>query len=260
MNLMRLENKIALITGGASGIGEAMCQQFSQEGAVVIIADIDKERGLALADKINQQVVGNALFINLDVTQPRQWEKAITSIIEKYGKLDVLVNNAGIVITGNVEECTLTDWQRTQSVNSDAVFIGTQVAIKAMKIRGGSIINVSSIEGIIGEPKVAAYNASKGAVRIFTKSAALHCAQSGYNIRINSLHPGYVATPLVANAVAAMPQADAAEFQQRVLANIPLGRMAQADEISAAALFLASDDSSYMTGSELVIDGGYTAH
>jgi NAD(P)-dependent dehydrogenase (short-subunit alcohol dehydrogenase family) len=129
-----------------------------------------------------------------------------------------------------------------------------------MKESGGSIINVSSIEGIIGEPKAAAYNASKGAVRIFSKSAALHCAQSGYNIRVNSLHPGYVATPLITNAVASMPESDALEFQQRVLANIPMARMAQSSEIASAALFLASDDASYMTGSELIIDGGYTAH
>lgn len=255
---MRLTNKIALITGGSSGIGAAMCQRFAQEGATVIIADITQEQGTALAKSINQQG-DKAFFIPLDVTQQSQWQAAITSIVEQHGQLDVLVNNAGIVIPGTVEECTLADWQRTQSVNSDAVFLGTQIAIKTMKKTGGSIINVSSIEGIIGEAKVAAYNASKGAVRIFSKSAALHCAQSGYNIRVNSLHPGYVATPLVADAVASMPQEQALEFQQRVLGNIPLGRMAQPSEIAAAAMFLASDDASYITGSELVIDGGYTA-
>lgn len=258
-NYMRLKNKIALVTGGASGLGEAMCQRFSQEGASVVIADIDKERGLALAENINKQD-NNALFINLDVTQIEQWLTAIASIIEEYGQLDILVNNAGIAIPGNVEECTLADWKRTQSINSDAVFLGTQVAIKTMKEKGGSIINVSSIEGIIGEPKAAAYNASKGAVRIFSKSAALHCAQSGYDIRVNSLHPGYVATPLITDALASMPQEEALAFQQRVLGNIPVGRMGQPSEIASAALFLASDDSRYMTGSELIIDGGYTAH
>jgi NAD(P)-dependent dehydrogenase (short-subunit alcohol dehydrogenase family) len=256
---MRLTKKIALITGGASGIGEAMCLRFAQEGATVIVADIAKEQGLTLAQNINQQG-GKALFIKLDVSQQSQWQAAINKIVKQYGQLDILVNNAGIAIPGTVEDCTLTDWQRTQLVNSDAVFIGTQIAIKTMKAAGGSIINVSSIEGIIGEPKAAAYNASKGAVRIFSKSAALHCAQSGYNIRVNSLHPGYVATPLIANAVASMPESDALEFQQRVLANIPMARMAQSSEIASAALFLASDDASYMTGSELIIDGGYTAH
>jgi 3(or 17)beta-hydroxysteroid dehydrogenase len=256
---MRLTNKIALITGGASGIGEAMCLRFAQEGATVIVADIAKEQGLTLAQNINQQG-GKALFIKLDVSQQSQWQAAINQIIKQNGQLDILVNNAGIAIPGTVEDCTIAYWQRTQLVNSDAVFIGTQIAIKTMKAAGGSIINVSSIEGIIGEPKAAAYNASKGAVRIFTKSAALHCAQSGYNIRVNSLHPGYVATPLIANAVASMPESDALEFQQRVLANIPMARMAQSSEIASAALFLASDDASYMTGSELIIDGGYTAH
>ncbi|TWX64310.1 glucose 1-dehydrogenase [Colwellia demingiae] len=253
---MRLENKLALVTGGASGIGEAICVRFVKEGARVIIADIDHERGEDLAQKLGDK----ANFIKLDVKNPQQWQLAIEKIIIRYDRLDILVNNAGIAIPGNVENCTFEDWQLTQSINSDGVFLGCQQAIKAMKDVGGSIINVSSIEGIIGEPKLAAYNASKGAVRIFTKSAALHCAQNNYNIRINSLHPGYVITPMVSKAIAELSDTDATEFQQRVLSNIPLKRMAEPHEIASAALFLVSDDSSYMTGAELVIDGGYTAH
>lgn len=253
---MRLENKLALVTGGASGIGKAICKRFVKEGARVIIADIDHEHGEILAQYLGDK----ASYIKLDVQNPQQWQLAIEKILTLYGQLDILVNNAGIAIPGNVESCTLEDWKLTQSINSDGVFLGCQTAIKAMKVVGGSIINISSIEGIIGEPKLAAYNASKGAVRIFTKSAALHCAQNDYNVRINSLHPGYVVTPMVSKAITALSDTDAIEFKQRVLSNIPLKRMAEPHEIASAALFLVSDDSSYMTGAELVIDGGYTAH
>ena len=166
---------------------------------------------------------------------------------------------AGIAIVGNAEDTSLDDWRRTQSINLDGVFLGTRAAIGAMKAHGGAIVNVSSIEGIIGEPIVAAYNASKGGVRIFTKSAALHCAAQGYPIRINSIHPGFVATPMVAGAVEFLgPQAGPA-FQQEVLSRIPMKRLALPEEIAAGICFLASDDASYMTGSELVVDGGYTA-
>ena len=253
---MRLNNRVALVTGGASGIGEAICIRFAEEGAKIIVADINHAQGEILAEKLGN----HATYMPLDVTQPEQWQQAMEQILTCYGGLDILINNAGIGIPGNVENCTLEDWQLTQAINSDGVFLGCQEAIRVMKESGGCIINVSSIEGIIGEPKLAAYNASKGAVRIFTKSAALHCAKLDYNIRINSLHPGYVSTPMVSKAISEMPEAEADEFKQRVLANIPLKRMAQPEEIASAALFLASDDANYMTGSELIIDGGYTAH
>ncbi|MCO4757132.1 MAG: glucose 1-dehydrogenase [Oceanospirillaceae bacterium] len=253
---MRLENKVALVTGGASGIGAAICTRFVKEGATVIVADINRPNGIALARELGEQ----AMFMELDVQQPQQWQEVIGKILTTYGQLDILVNNAGIAITGDIENCTLEDWQQTQSINSDGVFIGCQETIKVMKARGGAIINISSIEGIIGEPKLPAYNASKGAVRIFTKSAALHCAQKDYAIRINSLHPGYVSTPMVSQAIAEFTEAEAVEFQHRVLSNIPLKRMAQPEEIAATALFLASDDASYITGAELIVDGGYTAH
>lgn len=253
---MRLNNKVALVTGGASGIGEAICIRFAEEGAKVIVADINHAQGEILAQKLGN----HATYIPLDVTQPEQWQQAIEQILNRYGSLDILINNAGIGIPGNVESCSLEDWRLTQAINNDGVFMGCQEAIKVMKENGGCIINVSSIEGIIGEPTLAAYNASKGAVRIFTKSAALHCAHHDYNIRINSLHPGYVSTPMVSKAISAFSAAEAQEFKQRVLSNIPLKRMARPEEIAGAALFLASDDANYMTGAELIIDGGYTAH
>jgi NAD(P)-dependent dehydrogenase (short-subunit alcohol dehydrogenase family) len=209
-----------------------------------------------LADRLGER----ALFVALDVTQPEQWQSAMQTTLEQFGRLDILVNNAGIAIPGDIEVCTLDDWQRTQSVNSDAVFLGTQAAVKAMKeTGGGSIINISSMEGIIGEPNLPAYNASKGAVRIFTKSVAIHCAQQGYNIRVNSVHPGYVMTKLVADAIASLPEDQAQAYQQHALSKVPMGRMSEPKEIAGTIAFLASDDASYMTGSELVVDGGYTA-
>ena len=256
---MRLKGKVALITGGCSGIGEAIAYRYAAEGARVVVGDVDLERGSQLEEQLREGGC-DALFVELDVTLPAQWQSALDRIEQRLGQLDILVNNAGIVIPGTVESCTFEEWDRVQSVNCDAVFIGTQAVIERMKSYGGSIINVSSIEGLIGEPMAAAYNASKGAVRIFTKSAALHCAERGYGIRVNSLHPGYVATPLVQNALAKMTADEAQAFSARVLANIPLGRMAEPTEITGAAVFLASDDSVYMTGSELVVDGGYTAH
>lgn len=175
------------------------------------------------------------------------------------GALDVLVNNAGVGRLGSIEQASLADWRAVLEINLDGVFLGTQKAIAAMKERGGSIINVSSIEGIIGEPNLVAYNASKGGVRLLTKSAALHCAAHGYNIRVNSLHPGYIATPMVSGALASMPADMAQALQADIVNRIPLGRLALAEEIAPALVFMASDESCYMTGSELVIDGGYTA-
>ncbi len=251
---MRLENKVALVTGGGSGIGKATSQRFAEEGATVIVTDID----LGSAQRVSSSIVekGGASEAYLqDVTDEARWEELLGQIVDQQGHLDVLANNAGIVLPGNAEEATLADWQRTQSVNLDSVFLGTRAAIRAMKGRGGSIINISSIEGIVGEPTAAAYNASKGGVRIFTKSAALHCAISGYGVRVNSIHPGFIQTPMVENAAAQLDDS----FLDQVIAAIPLGELGAPMDIANGALFLASDESSYMTGSELVIDGGFTA-
>ena len=253
----RLKGKVALVTGGGSGIGEAICKRFAEEGAVVVVTDINIDSARRVAAEI-AETGGIASAITQDVTSPSRWQEITAEIIAEHGQLDSVVNNAGIVIPATVEDATLDDWQKTQAVNGESVFLGTQAAIAAMKTRGGAIINISSIEGIIGEPLAAAYNYSKGGVRIFTKSAALHCASAGYPIRVNSVHPGFINTPLIAGAMAALPEQEAAAFAERVLSSIPLGHMGEPVDVANACLFLASDEAKYMTGSELVIDGGQT--
>jgi 3(or 17)beta-hydroxysteroid dehydrogenase len=252
---MRVNNKVALVTGGGSGIGEAICMRLAEEGASVVVADINESNARRVADAIGAA----ALAIHQDVTSEQRWQEVVAEIIERFGRLDILVNNAGIAVVGTVEDTSLADWRATQNVNLDAVFLGTREVIKVMKAGGGSIINISSIEGIIGDPAVAAYNASKGGVRIFTKSVALHCAAEGYPIRVNSVHPGFIATAMVTDAVASMSEDEGEAFQERIMANIPMGHMGEPLDIANGVLFLASEESRYMTGSELVIDGGYIA-
>jgi 3(or 17)beta-hydroxysteroid dehydrogenase len=255
----RLENKIALVTGAGSGIGEAIAKRFAEEGALVYATDLNGEN----ASRVAAQIVaggGRAEARTQDVTDEEVWTTVINEIITRHGALDVLVNNAGIAIPASVEDATLEDWRTTQAVNGESVFMGTRGAIAAMQERGGSIINISSIEGMVGEPKAAAYNYSKGGVRIFTKSAALACAQKGYPIRINSVHPGYILTAMVEGAMAALPEDEAEEIATRVTASIPMGGMGEPLDIANGCLFLACDESKYMTGSERVIDGGYTCH
>ena len=255
---MRLAGKTALVTGAGSGLGEAIACRLAAEGACVVASDIDLQSVQAVVASLHAAGL-QAEAVSQDVTDEARWSEVIVDVIERHRRLDILVNNAGIVITGTVEDATLDDWRKTQRVNLDAVFLGTRAAIRAMKDSGGSIINISSIEGIVGDPLTAAYNASKGGVRIFTKSAALHCAAQGYRVRVNSVHPGFIATPMVTNALAAMPPAESAEFEARVMASIPVGTMGEPLDIANGVLFLASDESRYMTGAELVIDGGYTA-
>lgn len=254
----RLDGKVVLVTGGASGIGLATIEICAREGATAVMTDIDARSGQAAA----QQLLADGLNVEFhphDVTSEADWRRVVDAVMRRHGRLDVLVNNAGIVRTVSLEEETLAGWRNTQAVNMEGVFLGTREAVRVMKDRGGSIINLSSIEGLVGEPLVPAYNASKGGVRIFTKSTALYCAQQRYGIRVNSVHPGYVATPMIGNALAVLPEDQATALHQAVMAGVPLGRMAEPREIAKAILFLASDDSSYMTGSELVVDGGYTA-
>jgi NAD(P)-dependent dehydrogenase (short-subunit alcohol dehydrogenase family) len=256
---MRLKDKIALVTGAGNGIGESIAKRFAREGAFVVASDIDAEAVRRVVAEITE-AGGSAQAAVQDVTQETGWRELIAAVVEKYGRLDTLVNNAGIGIPANVEEETLEGWRRTQAVNMEGVFLGCQAAIRVMKEQGGSIINISSIEGIVGEPNTPAYNASKGGVRIFTKSAALHCAGQQYPIRINSLHPGFIMTPLVEKGLEMMPEEEADAMLERILAQIPMGDMGEPDDIASGCLFLASDESRYMTGSELIIDGGYTCH
>jgi NAD(P)-dependent dehydrogenase (short-subunit alcohol dehydrogenase family) len=254
--MARMSGKIALITGASVGLGLATAIRLAQEGAKVVLTDLDEKRGAAAADEINRQG-GEAMFLRHDVAQERDWKAVIDVTLARFGKLDALVNNAGVALGASVEDTSLEEWRWLMSINLDGVFLGTKYAIGVMKRDGGSIVNLSSIEGIIGDPALAAYNASKGGVRIFTKSAALHCARSGYNIRINSIHPGYIWTPMVENYLATQPDPVAAK--QAIAALHPVGRLGEPDDIANGVLYLVSDESKFVTGAELVIDGGYTA-
>ena len=253
---MRLEGKVALITGGARGMGAAEAKLFSREGAKVVIADVLEDEGRQTEAEINESG-GDAIFIKLDVSQQSDWDAAIERTVEQFGKLDVIVNNAGIASGFSIEETTVEHWDQIMDVNAKGVFLGTKAAIAQMLSQGGggSIINVSSISGMIGQQGVsAAYNASKGAVRIFTKSAAVQYAKDG--IRVNSLHPGGTVTPMTQHA---WEGSERDEEGFALSPDIPLGRAAKPEEMAYGALYLASDESSYVTGAELVIDGGFTA-
>jgi 3(or 17)beta-hydroxysteroid dehydrogenase len=254
----RLMNKVALVTGGGSGIGEAVCRRFAEEGAAVVVADINGDSARKVAGDIIR-TGGKAIARTQDVTDALLWGSLVDDIATELGGLDVLVNNAGMASICPIEDETLDGWRRMHAVNTESVFLGTQAAINAMKSKGGSIINVSSIMGIIGEMLEPAYCSSKGGVRIFSKSAALHCASKDYNIRVNSVHPGFIATPMVAEAAASLGEEEGQELTNRVLSGIPMKRLGDAVDIANGCLFLASDESSYVTGTELVIDGGCTA-
>lgn len=254
----RMKGKVVLVTGGASGIGLASAEACATEGAVVVITDVNAASGDAESKRMAE--AGLAVgFLRHDVTSEADWRRVVDDVVRRHGRLDVVVNNAGIAVIAPVEQETLEGWRRTQAVNMEGVFLGTREAIRAMKARGGSIVNISSIEGLVGDALIPAYNASKGGVRLFTKSAALECARLGYGIRVNSVHPGYVGTPLVAGAMGRLPPEQAAALQQDLLGRIPLGRVAEPREVAQCVLFLASDEASYVTGAELVVDGGYTA-
>jgi NAD(P)-dependent dehydrogenase (short-subunit alcohol dehydrogenase family) len=249
---MRLENKVALISGGARGMGAAEAILFAGEGAKVVIGDVLEDEGRQTEAQINESG-GECLFLRLDVTSESNWQDAVATTVSRFGKLDILVNNAGIFPLGTVEDTSEDLWDRVMAINAKGVFMGTKHAIPEMrKTGGGSIINISSIAGLIGSRGAAAYGASKGAVRIFTKSTAIQYAADG--IRANSVHPGIIETPM------SIPTILTTEEQRDTQINrTPLGRIGTADDVASGILFLASDESSFMTGSELVIDGGLTA-
>lgn len=246
----RLAGKIALVTGGANGQGTAISKLFAKEGATVIVTDI-LEEGSQVAEEICQNG-GNAYFMKLDVSKRDEWDNVISYIEDKYQKLDVLVNNAGIPGPGTVEMLEEDLWHRVMDVNAKSVYLGMKTAVRLMKKNenGGSIINNSSIWGLVGSGRSAAYQSSKGAVTLLTKTAAVEFAK--YNIRVNSIHPGIILTPMVKDSLAS-------GRGQLIIDNTPLNRPGKPEEIAYAVLFLASDESSYITGVSLPVDGGYTA-
>ncbi|OLB53879.1 MAG: cyclopentanol dehydrogenase [Candidatus Rokubacteria bacterium 13_2_20CM_2_70_11] len=233
-------------------MGAAEARLFAQEGARVVVADILEDEGRAVENDINAKG-GEALFVRLDVTRETDWEQAVAATVGRFGKLDVLVNNAGIGGASRVEDTTVEAWERVMAVNAKGVFLGTRAAIPAMRrAGGGSIVNISSQLGLVGmEESSPQYSASKGAVRLLTKLTALQYARDA--IRANSVHPGPIVTPMTERR-----RSDPAQYQ-RMLARIPLGRYGQPDEVAYGVLYLASDESAFVTGSELVIDGGWTA-
>ncbi len=245
---MRLENKVALISGAASGMGESAARIFAREGAKVVVADILEAEGRKVVDEIVLNG-GDAIFVALDVTLEAQWQSAIDQTVSRYGRLDILVNNAGL--SGAVPDRMDVDYfDKLMAVNARGNFLGMKVAIAQMqKNGGGSIVNMSSISGIIGQEFVhMGYNGAKGAIRLMTKSAAVQFAQDG--IRVNSVHPGLM-PPMRSSVSAADPA-----LRKKVIETIPMRRPGRAEEAAYAILFLASDEASYITGAELVVDGG----
>jgi 3(or 17)beta-hydroxysteroid dehydrogenase len=250
----RLAGKSAFVTGAASGLGRAIARRFAAEGARVALADLDAAGGAKAASEIG----GAAIFLAHDVTSEERWIANLAQAAAMLGRLDVLVNNAGIVEGGSIEKTTLEQWRRVHAVNLDGLFLGCKHALPHLRAAGGgAIVNMSSVAGIIGTPGLAAYGASKAAVRQLTKSVALYCAGRKDGIRCNSIHPTFIATPMVEAMIAG---AKAPERARAVLeAQVPLGRLGEAEEVADLALYLASDESRFVTGAEFVIDGGLSA-
>ena len=249
MDDRRLKGKVALVSGGATGIGAAVVKRLADEGAHVGLGDIDREAGQSVVDAVSN-AGGSSQFFSLDVQRASHWESAVNALFDLKGRLDILVNNAGIYIRTPIEHIGEAEWNRVIDVNAKGVLLGAQACIPVMRSTGGgSIINISSTAGLRGSIATH-YGASKGAVRLMTKSIAVQCAKDG--IRCNSVHPGPVDTAM---GHAAVP----ADVREDRLSRIPLGRFAQPSEVAGAVYFLASDDSSFITGSELIVDGGATA-
>ena len=251
---MRLQDKVAIISGGAHGMGAVEARLFAREGAKVVIADIRDDDGQRLEAEINE-AGGESLFVHTDVTSEAAWAGLVADTVARFGRLDILVNNAGISSRSVPDEDSLEAWARIMDINSTGVFLGTKHAVRQMRQNGGgSIVNISSIAGLVGmlsgHP---AYNASKGAVRIFTKAMAVRCGVD--NIRVNSVHPGYM-PPMMSS----IPDGEVRAGRSTMVAEqVPLGREGRQEEVANAVLFLASDEASYITGAELVVDGGFTA-
>lgn len=251
--MTKLQHKTALVTGAAQGMGLAFAEALAEAGARVILTDVQGEAVQAAAAKLKERGLaaeGHAL----NVTDATAWAQVVGAV----GPIHVLVNNAGVALAGSVEDCALDVWRKTLEINVTGPFLGCQAVIPGMKAAGGgSIINIASIFGLVGEPDAVAYCTSKGAITQFTRSSALKLA--GCGIRVNSVHPGFVATPMVAQAMASMPPEMAEAYAARTVGLVPMGRIAESADLVGAVLFLAGDESRFMTGAQMVIDGGFVA-
>ena len=250
--MRRLSRKSVLLTGAASGIGACSARLLRQEGAAVTVSDVNVKKGRAVADAIG------AHFVELDVTSEEAWILAMKETIKTHGALHVLVNGAGIGSLKSVEDCSLEEWRRVHAIDLDGTFLGCKYGVKEIKKHtktlGGSIINISSVSGIVGAANLAAYNSAKAGVRLLSKSVALHCAKERYNIRCNSVHPSFIDTPILDDIFNDTPH-----LKDKLARQIPLGRLGTPDDVAWPIVFLASDESRFITGSELVIDGGISA-
>jgi len=250
----RVKGKVAVVTGGGGGLGRAEALLLAQEGAAVVVTDLDENAAEETTRKILTEG-GASLFVKHDVTSESSWKSVILKTIEEFGKLDILVNNAGVILYKKIEETSLKEWRQLMSVNLDGVFLGTKCAIEAMKKNGGgSIVNIASVAGLIGNPDASAYHASKGGVRAFSKAAAIECSKAGYdyNIRVNSVYPGVINTKMAEDLKRDKTKYEAA------LSWHAMGHFGEPEDVALGVLYLASDESKFLTGSELVIDGGWT--
>ncbi|MCW5747571.1 MAG: glucose 1-dehydrogenase [Alphaproteobacteria bacterium] len=254
----RVAGKVALVSGAASGLGKATAERLAQEGAAVVIADIRAEPAQAVADGI-RRAGGRAAACKLDVTQDEDWQAAVADAERAFGKLDIVVNNAGIADGGWIHKISLEDWRRVMAVNLDGVFLGVKHGAEAMKrCGGGSIVNISSVAGLVGIAEgSSAYCASKGGVTLLTRAAALELALLKTNIRVNSVHPGFMQTPMLEGIIGLSRDPDAA--RAAMVKGEPIGRLGEARDIANAVLYLASDEAAFVTGTQLVVDGGFYA-
>ncbi len=247
----RVEGKVAIVTGAASGMGRADARLLAAEGAKVVVTDLNEADGQSVADEIGD----NAIFLSLNVADEENWQRVVATTVETFGGLDILVNNAGMMIMGNVVDTSLEDWRKVNAVNSDGVFLGCKHAIPAMaESGGGSIVNMSSVAAVSGQSFVAAYTASKGAVRSLTKSVAMYCKEQKNGVRCNSVHPDGVKTPMVVKVATGKETATQEEIDQLG----KLGNMCEPEDVANLVLFLASEESRFITGAEMLIDNAST--
>lgn len=264
----RMDGKVALVTGAGRGIGAAVCTRLARAGATVLVSDLEEADSRRVVDAITESK-GSAVALRLDVTSEVDWRGAARLAEETLGGLDVLVNNAGIAFAKPTERTGLDDWRRITAVNLDSVFLGTRACLGLLRQRaprwpgGAAIVNVSSIFGLVGSEAASAYSATKGAMRLYTKSTALEFARAGYRVRVNSVHPGYIETGMGEGAMETLIERGLATDREEARALLarfhPIGRLGTPEDVAAAVNFLASDDAAFITGAELAVDGGYTA-